>query len=587
MNKPGTSTVFVVSGGARGITAQCVIAMAHRYRCKFILLGRSAQHVPELAAVDADAADEAALTRQVIAYLSSQGSKPSPAAVQRSVQAVRSAREIAATVQAVEQAGGEALYISADVTSLEALRAALPAAVERLGPVRGIIHGAGTLADKLIEKKTSADFERVYNAKIIGLENLLACVPLADLEYLVLFTSVVGFYGNAGQSDYAIANDILNKAAHAFQRTNPACRVVAINWGPWDGGMVTDALKQHFAAQNIPVIPVDAGVQMFLRELEQPQTTPQVVIGHPVKRADSHPGSELRTYRLRRRLTLQDNPFLYDHVVGGRPVLAAVFGVAWMTNACEQLYPGYTFFRFHEYKVLKGIVFDETLADSYTLEVQEVATSDEEIVCDALIWSAANGDRKRFHYRGQVVLRREIPEPPMYADYDLSETDVILGEQLYSDGTLFHGPSFQGIMRTLNIGPQHVTTQCYVPDLPLSVQGQFPIQTFNPYLTDIKFQCMLVWVRRYHQAGGMPLQAQQIELFRTLRPGQQFYVSMQVQSSSENSLVANVIAHDAEGRVYLRVTGTAVTISQRLNTLFAQSRVERPASQPTASGGHQ
>ena len=36
-----TSSVFLVSGGARGITAQCVIRLAQHYHCKFVLLGRS------------------------------------------------------------------------------------------------------------------------------------------------------------------------------------------------------------------------------------------------------------------------------------------------------------------------------------------------------------------------------------------------------------------------------------------------------------------------------------------------------------------------------------------------------------------
>lgn len=39
-----SSSVFVVSGGARGITAYCVEVMASYYHCKFILMGRSELH---------------------------------------------------------------------------------------------------------------------------------------------------------------------------------------------------------------------------------------------------------------------------------------------------------------------------------------------------------------------------------------------------------------------------------------------------------------------------------------------------------------------------------------------------------------
>jgi hypothetical protein len=38
----------------------------------------------------------------------------------------------------------------------------------------------------------------------------------------VLFSSIVGFFGNVGQSDYAIANEILNKSAHLIKRKYPS-----------------------------------------------------------------------------------------------------------------------------------------------------------------------------------------------------------------------------------------------------------------------------------------------------------------------------------------------------------------------------
>ncbi|MHC5826130.1 MAG: SDR family NAD(P)-dependent oxidoreductase, partial [Nostoc sp.] len=40
-NRINSSSVFLVSGGARGVTSECVIRLAQQYQCKFILLGRS------------------------------------------------------------------------------------------------------------------------------------------------------------------------------------------------------------------------------------------------------------------------------------------------------------------------------------------------------------------------------------------------------------------------------------------------------------------------------------------------------------------------------------------------------------------
>ena len=110
---------------------------------------------------------------------------------------------------------------SASISPARRLEEKLAEPVHRLGPVTGIIHGAGNLADKLIEKKSVSDFEIVFSTKIDGLENMLASVPVSQLNFLVLFSSIVGFFGNVGQADYAMANEILNKTAHCIKRKYP------------------------------------------------------------------------------------------------------------------------------------------------------------------------------------------------------------------------------------------------------------------------------------------------------------------------------------------------------------------------------
>jgi NADP-dependent 3-hydroxy acid dehydrogenase YdfG len=189
------------------------------------------------------------------------------------------------------------VYVSADITDAHAVKASLESA-KHLGAITGIIHGAGNLADKLIENKTEADFENVYAAKVQGLENMLAAVSADQLEYLVLFSSVAGFYGNVGQADYAIANEILNKTAHRFQTLHPLCRVVSINWGPWDGGMVTQQLRDYFEKLNIKIIPVDVGTRMLVDELEASGNgvATQVVIGSAIHAPPTPPTPELKIY---------------------------------------------------------------------------------------------------------------------------------------------------------------------------------------------------------------------------------------------------------------------------------------------------
>jgi KR domain len=107
----------------------------------------------------------------------------------------------------------------------------------------------------------------VFETKVDGLRALLEATESDPLDTILLFSSVASRTGNLGQCDYAMANEILNKVAAAESRTRGTCRVRAIAWGPWAGGMVTPALEQHFRERGVPVIQREQGVRHFVAEL--------------------------------------------------------------------------------------------------------------------------------------------------------------------------------------------------------------------------------------------------------------------------------------------------------------------------------
>ena len=53
----------------------------------------------------------------------------------------------------------------------------------------------------------------------------LSAAELSSLRHLVVFSSLAGFHGNAGQTDYAMANDALSKMIHRFGASHPGARV--------------------------------------------------------------------------------------------------------------------------------------------------------------------------------------------------------------------------------------------------------------------------------------------------------------------------------------------------------------------------
>lgn len=569
------NSVVLVSGGARGVTAQCVIELARQYRCRFLLLGRSA--IAEEPAWAEGCGDEATLKRQIMQVFLAQGHKPKPAMVQQRYRAIMTRREIMATLHAVQEAGGQAEYVSVDITDCEALQRAVTAASDRLGAVTGLIHGAGVLADKRIEHKADQDFERVYATKVTGLENLLSCVKPDQLDFLVMFSSFVGLYGNAGQADYALANEILNKSAHRLQQQYPDCRVVAIGWGPWDGGMVTAELKQHFAHLDMALIPPSFGAQLLAAELgPNPSPATQLtVMSRPIDLPTASPYGTGHSHRVRRQMTLAANPFVRDHVIGHQPVLPAMCGLSWIANVCEQRYPSYQFAEAKEFKVLKGIIFNADIAPAHMLDLKEIQSTDTAVTLEALVWSESERRIPRYHYRTHIVLARTaIPTNPTNPT-NIAATHAgqvaTPPSSLYQDGTLFHLSSFQSLRTILQLDANGLVSQCYLPALRPSQQGQFAVQSFNPYTADIFYQCLIVWIRQYRDLGSLPAGFKCLRQLQPLMFDQTFEVALTITGEDASTVTANATARLANGTTCLEIEAMQMVKSDHLKTLFLEN----------------
>ena len=197
-------SVFLVSGGARGVTATCVIEMAKAFQCKFILLGRSSYDF-EVPAFATHEENEGNLKRLIMTDLKERGEAPSLPKVKSIFKNIIAKKEIDDTIAQIKAHGGDVVYLQGDVTNLNSFKAALDEATASFGAITGVLHGAGRLADKYIQDKTEADFDNVLSVKLDGLLSLLGAVDIHKIDHLILFSSVAGFYGNVGQTDYAIA----------------------------------------------------------------------------------------------------------------------------------------------------------------------------------------------------------------------------------------------------------------------------------------------------------------------------------------------------------------------------------------------
>lgn len=257
-------SVIVVTGGAYGVTADVARALASCVKPHLVLVGRSA--LPEPEAPRTRGLDEASLRKALLDDARRRGEPIRPAEIERTIRRTLKDRQILSNIEALRAAGATVEYHALDVRDAAQFGRLLDDLYKRFGRIDGVIHGAGVIDDKRIADKTLASFADVFRTKVDSACILARKLRPETLKFLVFFGSVSGRFGNVGQVDYSAANEVLNKMADQLARRWPA-RVVCINWGPWDGGMVSPELRSLYAARGIGLIPVEQGARAFVDEL--------------------------------------------------------------------------------------------------------------------------------------------------------------------------------------------------------------------------------------------------------------------------------------------------------------------------------
>ena len=433
----GAGDVVVVSGGARGVTAACVVEWARESRARFVLLGRTP--LEEEPASCAGVADEAGLKKALLAEARGRGENPSPAELGARVHEVLANREIRRTLAAVEAAGGAARYEAASVDDAAALEAVLARVRSEWGPVAGLVHGAGVLADRNISQKTDEQFDRVFGTKVTGLRALLSATAGDPLKLLCVFSSVSARCGNNGQADYAMANEVLAKVAWAESRRRPGTLVKSLGWGPWEGGMVTPHLKERFAALGVPMIPLAEGARMFVDEVRgaRPEEVEVVLGGEPKAEALLVAGAAARVQELELKVQRGSHAWLEGHAIKGIPVVPVVLAAEWLSRAARSFRPGLALAALHDVKVLKGIRlggFDNG-GDRFVIQARPLAGER-----GTWLQLDVRGASGTHHYSARAELQPALETPQ--SDLPALKLGEWSGEPIYRD-LLFHRGAFE------------------------------------------------------------------------------------------------------------------------------------------------
>ncbi len=381
--KPGGT--WVVTGGARGVTAAVALELGRRYRLKLHLIGKSP--VPTLDAHWRNASEQQlqAVKKEIVRRAVAAGRSP-----EEDWLAVKHDMEIFQSLHAFEQAGVEATYYSCDMADWDAVDRVLQQIRQADGPIDAIVHGAGYARSSRFDTKVPEKIERTF-AKLDGAVALMALTRHDPVRYFIGFGSISGRFGGNGLTDYAAANDMLCKLTDWYRFQRPECAATSFHWISWDDVGMAMIPDNQLGAKNVlkmDFMPLAEGIEHLHQEMRGGLPEGEVLIddGHfqrtfypdetPAEASPASSQGEARPAATNRPLihavsprdstgtmvadVLFDpvaDPFLKEHRLKGKPFLPGVIGIEALLEAASVAAGGRSIGALRDVVIPNGLLF--------------------------------------------------------------------------------------------------------------------------------------------------------------------------------------------------------------------------------------
>ncbi|HVR06146.1 MAG TPA: SDR family NAD(P)-dependent oxidoreductase, partial [Solirubrobacteraceae bacterium] len=165
----------------------------------------------------------------------------------------------------LQELGAHVELAACDVADRERLRELL-AAIPREQPLKAVIHAAGVLDDGVLASLTRERLQQVLAPKLQGARNLHELTAGLELDAFVLFSSIAGVLGGAGQANYSAANAYLD--ALALHRRAHGLPAISMAWGLWEtaagmGGRLAERERSRLGRGGIAALSASEGRELF------------------------------------------------------------------------------------------------------------------------------------------------------------------------------------------------------------------------------------------------------------------------------------------------------------------------------------
>ncbi|MGA5507027.1 SDR family oxidoreductase [Streptomyces umbrinus] len=487
-------SVVVVAGGARGITAEVLKAVAAEFGPRIHVFGSNDldSYPPSVFAGSDEefAAGRAAHISAELAKAKSKdngkdsgkgkakgkgsGKRPSVADLNKSFDRMLNARDARRNLDAMtEHSGaGRVTYVQCDMRDDAQVEKAIDAVLQEHGRIDLLVNAAGLQRSALIKDKDFAEFTSIRDLKVESYLNLKYALRDVPPRMWCNFGSLLGYFGQLGESDYASANDFLGSAA-TYAAATSELHEFTIGWTLWAGvGMGANELTKAYyeRAGSYSSMAVPEGVHHFVQELHAPVRRPSVVhlgdaervtveefypgylTGVPAAAADAGTdavASQLQPpapapapgFFLRRvvestatsavfecRFDLDTDGYLEHHTVRDEPTLPGTFVTEMAAEAARYLAPdqhvvAFEDLRFeHFLRVYRDLpTAPKRLHGRITSSSDDTTTVEVRITGDVVSPAGVVLVKDRVHFTARVLLAGTFPAAPLWEAWDTAD----------------------------------------------------------------------------------------------------------------------------------------------------------------------
>ena len=558
--------VVVVTGGAKGVTAALTARLAES-DIRIAVWGRTelAELPDYLSPKMSDAEMKAAIHRS--------GAAQNPREIASIAAKAQSQIELQAGLAVLQSKAAEVRYMVVDVGKESAVRTALASIQDDWAGVHTLIHGAGVLADHPLEKISDKDFSAVIDTKL-RLLPVIEKYCAESLKNVVFYSSSTARFGRVGQTAYAVANEALNKFAQYLNAKDSQMNAVAINWGPWAGGMVDDSLRKIFAEEGIGLIPLDTGSRLALSQIGMRSASEFVVLAEPNTSLRSAAQHAPQTGMI----DLESYPILKSHVLNRKAVVPAVILLELMLAQLQGLRRDHLV-EVQDFKVLKGITLRADEQVAYRITYDEQLADEGQGFIEVELFAQTDDGAARPSAKAKVLVSERsagaaAAAPTIQIEDKWQHPEL---DELY-ETNLFHGDEMQGISALRRFGPDGVTATSLSSPKPSQWIKTFANNSWfaDPLVIDVAFQLAVLWSEKKLGAKSLPIGFKCLKLFADFSSAG-CEVRLKVSRVRGQSFMAD-IEFVLGGQLIASMTGYEAITDQSLDQSFARNSLEETAS---------